>query len=148
MHACKGLAARALPVVIVAALLSAGSGGCWTSRQEGEALRRDIERLQEAGLIRGGSLDNAILVDEDGIQGSTLRFPDEFVRHKLLDLVGDLALLGCSLEGRIVAWRAGHGLHGRLVDAILAHRQCWSMVADGSMVAPPAAPAPPGGECR
>ncbi|HHN73770.1 MAG TPA: UDP-3-O-[3-hydroxymyristoyl] N-acetylglucosamine deacetylase [Acidobacteria bacterium] len=110
------------------------------------ALRRDIQRLQEAGLIRGGSLDNAILVDEDGIQGGSLRFPDEFVRHKLLDLVGDLALLGCSLEGRIVAWRAGHGLHGRLVDAILAHRQCWAMAPDGSLADPPASPAPPGSE--
>ncbi|MDQ7006757.1 MAG: UDP-3-O-acyl-N-acetylglucosamine deacetylase [Acidobacteriota bacterium] len=112
------------------------------------ALRRDIERLQEAGLIRGGSLDNAILVDEDGIQGGALRFPDEFVRHKVLDLVGDLALLGCSLEGRIVAWRAGHGLHGRLVDAILTHRHCWSMAADAPMATPPSSPAPPGDESR
>ncbi len=105
------------------------------------ALRRDIVQLQNAGLIKGGSLDNAILIEEDGVAGSELRFADEFVRHKLLDLVGDLALLGCSLEGRIVAWRAGHALHGRLVDAILSDRSAWSFEGTSTALSgPPGAP--------
>lgn len=108
------------------------------------ALRRDVERLQRAGLIKGGSLDNAILVDDDGLKGSRLRFPDEFVRHKLLDLVGDLALLGCELRGRIVAWRAGHDLHGRLVDAILADRTAWTLEGGEHPWTLPARPMPPG----
>jgi UDP-3-O-[3-hydroxymyristoyl] N-acetylglucosamine deacetylase len=101
------------------------------------ALRRDVERLQAAGLARGGSLDNAVLVDEEGVVGGPLRFEDEFVRHKLLDVVGDLALLGCRLRGRIVAWRTGHALHGRLVDALLAQREAWLFEA------PPDGPATP-----
>ncbi len=105
------------------------------------AMKRDVLKLQSMGLARGGSLDNAILVDEDGIKGVELRYRDEFVRHKLLDLVGDLALLGCGLQGRVVAWRAGHALHGRLVDAILAARGAW--VCDGADE-PPSRPMPPG----
>lgn len=105
------------------------------------AMKRDVDKLQRMGLAQGGSLDNAILVDDDGVQGVPLRFPDEFVRHKLLDLVGDLALLGCAIEGRIVAWRAGHALHGRLVDALLADRSAWVLEgADGGPLASPMTP--------
>lgn len=108
-------------------------------------MRRDIEKLQRAGLIRGGSLDNAILVDDDGIKGVDLRFRDEFVRHKTLDLIGDLALLGCGLAGRVVAWRAGHDLHGRLADALLADRANWVFESGpGGPDGPPSRPAPPG----
>ncbi len=108
-------------------------------------MRRDIEKLQRAGLIRGGSLDNAILVDDDGIKGVDLRFRDEFVRHKTLDLIGDLALLGCGLAGRVVAWRAGHDLHGRLADALLADRANWVFESGpGGPTEPPSRPAPPG----
>jgi len=108
-------------------------------------MRRDIEKLQRAGLIKGGSLDNAILVDDDGIKGVDLRYRDEFVRHKTLDLVGDLALLGCGLSGRVVAWRAGHDLHGRLADALLADRSNWIFESGpGGPTEPPSRPAPPG----
>lgn len=108
-------------------------------------LRGDVEKLMRLGLARGGSLDSAILVDEEGIQGHQLRFPDEFVRHKLLDLVGDLALLGCGLSGRIIAWRSGHDLHGRLVDAILSARTAWIFEPGPSgPAAPPSRPTPPG----
>lgn len=108
-------------------------------------LRRDVERLWEAGLAKGGSLDNAILIDDEGVQGMPLRFPDEFVRHKLLDLVGDIALLGCGIRGRILAWRSGHELHGRFVDALIAARGSW--VYESGIAAatePPARPQPPG----
>jgi UDP-3-O-[3-hydroxymyristoyl] N-acetylglucosamine deacetylase len=105
-------------------------------------MKRDVDRLQKMGLAQGGSLDNAILIDDEGVQGVPLRFPDEFVRHKLLDLVGDLALLGCALEGRIVAWRSGHALHGRLVDALLAAPSAW--ILEGVEGGPIARPMPPG----
>jgi UDP-3-O-[3-hydroxymyristoyl] N-acetylglucosamine deacetylase len=107
-------------------------------------MRRDVERLQAMGLAQGGSADNAIVVEDTGLRGAPLRFPDEFVRHKLLDLVGDLALLGCGLQGRIVAWRSGHSLHGRLVDALLADRSAW--VFEGADSGPRSTPTPPGAE--
>ncbi|MFN7965671.1 MAG: UDP-3-O-acyl-N-acetylglucosamine deacetylase [Acidobacteriota bacterium] len=109
------------------------------------ALRRDVEKLRAAGLAQGGSLDNAILVDDEGLKGIDLRFQDEFVRHKLLDLVGDLALLGCPIRGRVMAWRSGHELHGRLVDALLADRSAWVFESGtGGPEAPPSRPTPPG----
>ena len=109
-------------------------------------LVRDIEMLRRAGLARGGSTDNAIVVGEEGILGGPLRFPDEFVRHKLLDLVGDLALLGCRLEGRLLAWRSGHDLHGRLVDALLAHHDAVVLEGDWDSPAARAYPVSPGRE--
>jgi UDP-3-O-[3-hydroxymyristoyl] N-acetylglucosamine deacetylase/3-hydroxyacyl-[acyl-carrier-protein] dehydratase len=75
-------------------------------------LDRDVEPLRKAGMIKGGSLDNAILVKEDGVANENgLRFPDEFVRHKILDLLGDLTLLGRPLQGHVMAWRSGHESH-------------------------------------
>ncbi|HUP65683.1 MAG TPA: UDP-3-O-acyl-N-acetylglucosamine deacetylase [Thermoanaerobaculia bacterium] len=81
---------------------------------------RDVEKLRAAGLARGGSVENCIVLDDRGIMNGPLRFGDEFVRHKVLDLVGDLALLGRPLLGHIIADRAGHALHSRLVSAILS----------------------------
>ncbi len=82
-------------------------------------LLKDVERMRAAGLARGGSLDNAVVLDETGIlNAGGLRFPDECARHKVLDLLGDLALLGHPLHGRIEAVRAGHRLHVALVRAI------------------------------
>ena len=75
----------------------------------------EIDYLRQRGLARGGSLQNAIVLDEKNILSGPLRFPDEFVRHKILDLVGDLALLGRPVEGRIHARKAGHALHAELV---------------------------------
>ena len=75
----------------------------------------EIDYLRERGLARGGSLQNAIVLDDKNILSGPLRFPDEFVRHKVLDLVGDLALLGRPVEGRIHARKAGHALHAELV---------------------------------
>jgi UDP-3-O-[3-hydroxymyristoyl] N-acetylglucosamine deacetylase/3-hydroxyacyl-[acyl-carrier-protein] dehydratase len=75
-------------------------------------LQRDVDRLLAAGMIQGGSLDNAIVVDETGVANKEgLRFPDEFVRHKILDLLGDLTLLGRPLRGHVMAWRSGHQSH-------------------------------------
>ena len=80
------------------------------------------------GLIRGASRDNCIVLTRDGIENGPLRFADEFVRHKILDLVGDLALLGKPILGKIVADRAGHAMHTALVSRILRDRTLWEEV--------------------
>jgi len=80
---------------------------------------RDVEKLRAAGLARGGSIENCIVLDDDGVRNGPLRFRDEFVRHKILDLIGDLALIGRPIVGEISAYRAGHALHSRFVEQIL-----------------------------
>ncbi|MDD3643665.1 MAG: bifunctional UDP-3-O-[3-hydroxymyristoyl] N-acetylglucosamine deacetylase/3-hydroxyacyl-ACP dehydratase [Candidatus Krumholzibacteria bacterium] len=73
------------------------------------ALMSDVEMLRSEGLIKGGSLENAVVVDENGIMNDEpLRFPDEFVRHKMLDIIGDLTLVGTPVEGHVIAVRSGH----------------------------------------
>ena len=74
--------------------------------------------MRQRGLARGGSLDNTIVVGKRAVLNDHLRFPDEFVRHKILDLVGDLFLLGRPLIGHVVARNGGHALNHRLVAAI------------------------------
>ena len=81
---------------------------------------RDVEKLRAAGLARGGSVENAVVLDDRGVVNGPLRFKDEFVRHKILDLVGDLALVGRPIAGEITAYRGGHALHSRFVAKILA----------------------------
>ncbi len=80
---------------------------------------RDVEKLRAAGLARGGSVENCIVLDDKGVVNGSLRFRDEFVRHKILDLLGDLALVGRPIVGEITATRAGHALHSRFVEKIL-----------------------------
>ena len=80
---------------------------------------RDVEKLRAAGLARGGSVENAVVLDDRGVVNGPLRFKDEFVRHKILDLVGDLALIGRPIVGEITANRAGHAMHSKLVARIL-----------------------------
>jgi len=88
----------------------------------------EVEKLQASGLVRGGSLENAIVLTEKGMLNETsLRFPDEFVRHKILDLLGDFALIGQSVQGRIVANRAGHALHTRFVAELLSSTDHWTV---------------------
>ena len=89
----------------------------------------EIEALRRANLIRGGSLDNAIVLSPEGMLNQTgLRFRDEFVRHKILDIVGDLALLGMPILGRVVAERSGHILHAGLMSKLLRVRSAWDIV--------------------
>ncbi len=82
---------------------------------------KDVTRLRSLGLAQGGSLENAIVIGDDGVPLGALRYPDELVRHKVLDLLGDLFLLGKPLVGTVIAQGAGHLLHIRLVQEI--HRQ-------------------------
>ncbi len=89
----------------------------------------EVEALRRANLIRGGSLDNAIVLTRDGMLNETgLRWSDEFVRHKILDIIGDLALLGMPLMGRVTAERSGHLLHASLMASLLRNRAAWEIV--------------------
>ena len=82
---------------------------------------RDVEKLKAVGLARGGSLENAIVVDDFSIVNPDgLRFPDEFVRHKLLDAIGDVALFGRPVLGHLRAFKTGHALNQKLVQRVLA----------------------------
>ena len=90
---------------------------------------RDVEKMRAAGLARGGSVENALVLDDRGVMNGPLRFRDEFVRHKILDLLGDLALLGRPIVGEITANRAGHALHSRFVGKILQN----AVTADDSV---------------
>ena len=78
-------------------------------------MKAEAEMLLKAGLGKGASLENTLVMDEDGPIGNTLRFPNEPVRHKVLDLIGDLYMLGCPVAGRIVAEKSGHKLNSMLV---------------------------------
>jgi UDP-3-O-[3-hydroxymyristoyl] N-acetylglucosamine deacetylase len=90
--------------------------------------REDEKAMRNMGLIRGASSDNCIVLSREGVENGPLRFADEFVRHKVLDLVGDLALLGKPILGRIVADRAGHAMHTALVSRILRDKTLWEEV--------------------
>ena len=96
---------------------------------------RDFDALRNMGLIRGGSLENALVLDDNGLMNEGgLRFPDEFCRHKLLDLIGDLALFGHPILGRVVAERAGHYMHVALVNRLMRNRSLWEEVTEESHV--------------
>jgi UDP-3-O-[3-hydroxymyristoyl] N-acetylglucosamine deacetylase len=91
---------------------------------------KDIEILQKNNLALGGSLDNAIVVDDNKvINEDGLRYADEFVKHKILDAIGDLYLLGHSLIGEFTGYKSGHGLNNRLLRALLEDKDAWEMVS-------------------
>jgi len=79
------------------------------------------------GLIRGASSENAIVLTPHGPENGNLRFSDEYVRHKILDLIGDLALAGRRIEGHVVAERAGHAMHTALVARLMKDRSAWEL---------------------
>ncbi|MBV8476370.1 MAG: UDP-3-O-[3-hydroxymyristoyl] N-acetylglucosamine deacetylase, partial [Acidobacteria bacterium] len=87
--------------------------------------RQDEQAMRNMGLIRGASRENCIVLTEDGLENPPLRFDDEFVRHKILDLIGDLALIGRRILGKVVADRAGHAMHTALVSRILKDHSLW-----------------------
>ena len=97
---------------------------------------RDIQPLRSMGLIRGGSLDNAIVLTSEGVMNGPLRFPDEFGRHKALDLIGDLALAGLPLLGHVEAHKAGHALHTQLVSRLLADPTLWTVTTHEALRPP------------
>lgn len=85
----------------------------------------EADAMRQQGLIRGASIENAIVLTPDGLMNPPLRYPDEFVRHKVLDLIGDLALVGKQILGSIVADRAGHAMHTALVSRLLRDKSLW-----------------------
>lgn len=87
----------------------------------------EVRKLRENGLALGGSLENAVVIGDEGILNPGLRFDDEFVRHKMLDLTGDLSLLGRPLRAHVVAYRAGHDMHARLARSIWEAKESWHL---------------------
>lgn len=99
------------------------------SRARTFGFMRELEQLRENNLALGGSLDNAIVVDDYRIVNEDgLRYEDEFVKHKILDAIGDLYLLGHSLIGSFSGHKSGHGLNNKLLRALLADQSAWEMV--------------------
>ena len=99
--------------------------------------KEDEAMLRNMGLIRGVSDESAIILTRKGVENGPLRFHDEFVRHKVLDLIGDLALAGRRIEGRVVAERAGHAMHTALVQRLLRDRSAWELAHGYDEVAKP-----------
>jgi UDP-3-O-[3-hydroxymyristoyl] N-acetylglucosamine deacetylase len=100
---------------------------------------KEVEMLRQQGLALGGSLENAVVLGDTGILNNALRFDDEFVRHKILDVIGDMALVGYPIIGHLVAHRGGHALHTAFAAQVLEERDAWTLVE--SSVEPVAADA-------
>ena len=101
----------------------------------------DVEMMRQQGLALGGSLENAIVIGDTGVLNNALRFDDEFVRHKILDAIGDMALVGHPIIGHLVAHRGGHALHTQFAAQVLEEQDSWTLVeAPGAPVSAPAAP--------
>ena len=104
---------------------------------------KEAEMLRQRGLALGASLDNAVVLGETGVLNSSLRFEDEFVRHKILDVIGDLSLVGYPIIGHLVAHRGGHALHASFAQKILEDVNAWRLVESSTeppMVQPTATP--------
>jgi UDP-3-O-[3-hydroxymyristoyl] N-acetylglucosamine deacetylase len=89
---------------------------------------KEVELLRQQGLALGGSLENAIVVGDTGVLNNALRFDDEFVRHKILDVIGDMALVGHPIVGHLVAHRGGHALHTAFAAQVLEETDAWTLV--------------------
>ena len=96
------------------------------------ALHRDVERMREAGLGLGGTPDNCVVFDDRGAMNTELRYDNEPVRHKALDAIGDLALLGAPIWGHVEVERGGHLVHFRLMEALDANPHCWTWMQSES----------------
>jgi UDP-3-O-[3-hydroxymyristoyl] N-acetylglucosamine deacetylase len=108
------------------------------SRARTFGFMQDVEKLRAAGLGRGASLDNAIVIDDFRVLNSEgLRFDNEFVRHKALDAVGDLYLLGHPLIGAFSGHKSGHAMNNQLLRALLADASAWEEVTFGDAAALP-----------
>jgi UDP-3-O-[3-hydroxymyristoyl] N-acetylglucosamine deacetylase len=103
---------------------------------------KEVEMLRQQGLALGGSLENAVVIGDTGVLNNGLRFDDEFVRHKILDVIGDMALVGYPVIGHLVAHRGGHALHTAFAAQVLEERDSWTLVdsqveaADASVAVP------------
>jgi UDP-3-O-[3-hydroxymyristoyl] N-acetylglucosamine deacetylase len=110
-------------------ILSNGSFGKEIAAARTFGFTQEIEMLKKANLAQGGSLDNAIVLTPDGmLNPNPLRFENEFVRHKILDIIGDLALVGMPILGKITASKSGHSVHAALVSKLLKDESAWEIV--------------------
>jgi len=101
------------------------------SRARTFGFAEEVEHLRKAGLVRGGSLDNAVVIGADRVLNREgLRYGDEFVRHKLLDAMGDLYLAGAAIDGRFTGTRSGHALNNQLLRALFADSDAWEWADD------------------
>jgi UDP-3-O-[3-hydroxymyristoyl] N-acetylglucosamine deacetylase len=91
---------------------------------------KEVEMLRQQGLALGGSLENAVVIGDTGILNNALRFDDEFVRHKILDVIGDMALVGHPIIGHLVAHRGGHALHTAFAARVLEESDAWTLVQE------------------
>jgi UDP-3-O-[3-hydroxymyristoyl] N-acetylglucosamine deacetylase len=104
---------------------------------------KEVEMLRQQGLALGGSLENAVVIGDTGVLNNALRFDDECVRHKILDVIGDMALVGHPLIGHLVAHRGGHALHTAFAAQVLTETDAWTLmegVADPAAAARATAP--------
>jgi UDP-3-O-[3-hydroxymyristoyl] N-acetylglucosamine deacetylase len=104
---------------------------------------KEVEMLRQRGLALGGSLENAVVIGESGVLNNALRFDDEIVRHKILDVIGDMALVGHPIVGHLVAHRGGHALHTAFAAQVLEDTDAWTLVEGTATAAPASAPALP-----
>jgi UDP-3-O-[3-hydroxymyristoyl] N-acetylglucosamine deacetylase len=107
--------------------LAAETYGTYIAPARTFGYKADEKKLRDMGLIRGASPENAIVLSPQGPENGPLRFSDEYVRHKVLDLIGDLALAGRRIEGHVVAERAGHAMHTALVARLMKDRSAWEL---------------------
>jgi len=107
--------------------LATGDYVKWIAPARTFGFKEDEAMLRNMGLIRGASDACAIILSRQRVENGPLRFPDEFVRHKVLDLIGDLALAGHRIQGRVIAERAGHAMHTALVQRLLRDRSAWEL---------------------
>ena len=98
---------------------------------------KEVEWMRQQGLALGGSLENAIVISDTGVLNNGLRFDDEFVRHKILDVIGDMALVGYPMIGHLVAHRGGHALHTAFAAKVLEESEAWMLVEGGADSAQP-----------
>jgi UDP-3-O-[3-hydroxymyristoyl] N-acetylglucosamine deacetylase len=106
------------------------------SRARTFGMLRDVDMLKRKGLVKGGSLDNAIVLDDYKVMNPEgLRFKDEFVRHKVLDTIGDVSLLGYDIAGKITTYKSGHHLHNLLCRKVLETKGAYEIVSASSLTA-------------
>jgi UDP-3-O-[3-hydroxymyristoyl] N-acetylglucosamine deacetylase len=98
----------------------------------------EVEMMRQQGLALGGSLENAVVIGDTGVLNNALRFEDEFVRHKILDVIGDMALVGHPIIGHLIAHRGGHALHTTFAARVLEEVDAWTLV-DAPVVPAPTA---------
>ena len=122
--------------------LAAETYGTYIAPARTFGYKADEKKLRDMGLIRGAGPESAIILGAEGPENGPLRFPDEYVRHKILDLIGDLSLAGRRIEGHVVAERAGHAMHTALVSRLLKDRSAWELAHVPVEAAAPEPPAP------